>query len=65
MANTGDIRFIVFLLLFDIISPNCYSHISILHFVELRPDPRPTNKQKKGRKYKNRIERLPPHVPAA
>ena len=37
------------LLWFDIISPNCYSHASILHFVELSPDPWPTNKQKKGK----------------
>ena len=51
-ANTRDIHFIVFLLWFDIISPNCYSHMSILHFVEQSPDLWPTNKQKKGKKDK-------------
>ena len=39
----------MFLLWFDIISPNCYSHTSILHFVELSHDRPPTNKQKKGK----------------
>ena len=33
-------------------SPDCYSHASIVRFVELSPDPRPTNQQKKGRKDK-------------
>ena len=49
-GNTRDIRFMVFLLWFDIIWPNCDSHMSILHFVELSPDPWPTNKRKKGKK---------------
>jgi len=40
----------VFLLWFDIIWPNCDSHMSILHFVELSPEPWPTNKRKKGKK---------------
>ena len=51
-ANTRDIRFTVSLLWFDIISPNCYSHMSVLHFVEQSPDPWPTKKQKKGKKEK-------------
>ena len=50
MASRRDIRFSVFLQWFDITSPNCCSHMPTLHFVELSPDPRPTNKQKKGKK---------------
>lgn len=52
MADRREIRFSVFLLWFDIISPNCRSRMPALHFVVLSPDPRPTSKQKKGRKDK-------------
>ena len=39
----------MFLLWFDITSPSCYSHLSILHFAEQSHDPWPTNKQKEGK----------------
>ena len=65
-ANTRDIRFIAFSPWLDIISPNCYWHMPTLHFVEQSPDPWPTNRQKKEKKrIRNRIEILPPDVPAA
>ena len=65
-ANTRDIRFIAFSPWLDIISPNCYWHMPTHHFVEQSPDPWPTNRQKKEKKrIRNRIEILPPDVPAA
>ena len=37
--------------------------MSILYFVELSPDPGPSNNEKKGKKDKKRFERVPQYVP--